>query len=324
MRQRGVGKGDAQFGHPAHAAACRRVSLPCHGRAAPAANCHWRAAELPGAPDELSWQTSLVPTCCSFPATSSRRAAAIQPGACRGLVLITLFSSSRAFLMSLISASAAGVGKQGGVGARWRGAVGEWPRLTSAAAADCDSLWGPATCAADVPRATCAARSPWGRTRLERDALQVCEVALGVHHRLPAHAVTNLQRGEAQEVSSRAAAIGSGDSLPADADNAGGKARSSAWREGNRHSSRWHAKQDHSASPHSTLPLCPPTLSSFSCTTVLRPAPMAVRSVVAPPMGVASPEASMAEAVAWLAAAEASSESGTGVNRSRCFCFLIV
>ena len=51
---------------------------------------------------------------------------------------------------------------------------------------------------------------------------------------------------------------------------------------------------------------------------------MAVRSVVAPPMGVASPEASMAEAVAWLAAAEASSESGTGVNRSRCFCFLIV
>mmetsp|Transcript_41753 Transcript_41753/g.102834 ORF Transcript_41753/g.102834 Transcript_41753/m.102834 type:complete len:210 (-) Transcript_41753:305-934(-) len=42
---------------------------------------------------------------CSLPASSSRRAAAIHPGACLGLVLITDFSSSRAFLMSLISAS---------------------------------------------------------------------------------------------------------------------------------------------------------------------------------------------------------------------------
>ena len=37
--------------------------------------------------------------------SSSRRAAAIQPGACFGLVLVTDLSSRRAFLMSLISAS---------------------------------------------------------------------------------------------------------------------------------------------------------------------------------------------------------------------------
>ncbi len=47
---------------------------------------------------------------CSYqrvraPTNSSSRAAAIQPGAWRGLVLVTLFSSSRAFLMSEISAS---------------------------------------------------------------------------------------------------------------------------------------------------------------------------------------------------------------------------
>lgn len=54
-------------------------------------------------------------TCCSLPATSSRRAAAIQPGACRGLVWMTDLSSSRAFLMSLISASA---GSQGRVGSQ--------------------------------------------------------------------------------------------------------------------------------------------------------------------------------------------------------------
>mmetsp|Transcript_22220 Transcript_22220/g.54843 ORF Transcript_22220/g.54843 Transcript_22220/m.54843 type:complete len:281 (+) Transcript_22220:1509-2351(+) len=40
----------------------------------------------------------------SFPASSSRRAAAIQPGACLGLVEMTDLSRSRAFLMSLISA----------------------------------------------------------------------------------------------------------------------------------------------------------------------------------------------------------------------------
>ena len=39
------------------------------------------------------------------PTSSSSRAAAIQPGACLGLVLVTLFSSSLAFLMSEISAS---------------------------------------------------------------------------------------------------------------------------------------------------------------------------------------------------------------------------
>ena len=42
---------------------------------------------------------------CNFPATSSSLAAAIQPGACLGLVLMTDLSKSRAFLMSLISAS---------------------------------------------------------------------------------------------------------------------------------------------------------------------------------------------------------------------------
>ena len=41
----------------------------------------------------------------SLPATSSRRAAAIQPGPCPGLVDVTDLSSSRAFLMSPISAS---------------------------------------------------------------------------------------------------------------------------------------------------------------------------------------------------------------------------
>ena len=41
----------------------------------------------------------------SRPATSSSRAAAIQPGAWPGLVVVTDLSSSRAFLMSPISAS---------------------------------------------------------------------------------------------------------------------------------------------------------------------------------------------------------------------------
>ena len=41
----------------------------------------------------------------SLPASSSRRAAAIQPGACFGFVEMTDFKSSRAFLMSEISAS---------------------------------------------------------------------------------------------------------------------------------------------------------------------------------------------------------------------------
>mmetsp|Transcript_17012 Transcript_17012/g.52735 ORF Transcript_17012/g.52735 Transcript_17012/m.52735 type:complete len:219 (-) Transcript_17012:940-1596(-) len=40
-----------------------------------------------------------------LPATSSSRAAAIHPGACFGLVAVTLFSSTRAFLMSDTSAS---------------------------------------------------------------------------------------------------------------------------------------------------------------------------------------------------------------------------
>lgn len=44
--------------------------------------------------------------------SSSSRAAAIQPGPCLGLVWITDFSSSRAFLMSLISAS--GINHMGG------------------------------------------------------------------------------------------------------------------------------------------------------------------------------------------------------------------
>ena len=82
--------------------------------------------------------------------------------------------------------------------------------------------------------------------------------------------------------------------------------------------------------PLGSTTVCPLTeseiLSSFSCTTVLRPAPMAVRSVVVPPpMGVVRPPcASIAVAVASRAAADASRESGTGVKRSRCFCFLTV
>mmetsp|Transcript_36360 Transcript_36360/g.79266 ORF Transcript_36360/g.79266 Transcript_36360/m.79266 type:complete len:286 (-) Transcript_36360:1072-1929(-) len=51
-------------------------------------------------PCAISWRAD-----CTLPATSSRRAAAIQPGPCLGLLVITLFSSVRAFLMSLISAS---------------------------------------------------------------------------------------------------------------------------------------------------------------------------------------------------------------------------
>mmetsp|Transcript_4455 Transcript_4455/g.16309 ORF Transcript_4455/g.16309 Transcript_4455/m.16309 type:complete len:356 (+) Transcript_4455:1268-2335(+) len=43
--------------------------------------------------------------CCNFPANSSKRAAAIQPGACFGFVLITLLSNNLAFLISEISAA---------------------------------------------------------------------------------------------------------------------------------------------------------------------------------------------------------------------------
>mmetsp|Transcript_92524 Transcript_92524/g.293430 ORF Transcript_92524/g.293430 Transcript_92524/m.293430 type:complete len:292 (+) Transcript_92524:1433-2308(+) len=51
-------------------------------------------------PCAMSWRAD-----CTLPATSSSRAAAIQPGPCLGFDVITLFSSVRAFLMSLMSAS---------------------------------------------------------------------------------------------------------------------------------------------------------------------------------------------------------------------------
>mmetsp|Transcript_87491 Transcript_87491/g.242697 ORF Transcript_87491/g.242697 Transcript_87491/m.242697 type:complete len:233 (+) Transcript_87491:2263-2961(+) len=51
-------------------------------------------------PCAISWRADWT-----FPATSSSRAAAIQPGPCLGFDVITLFSSVRAFLMSLMSAS---------------------------------------------------------------------------------------------------------------------------------------------------------------------------------------------------------------------------
>ena len=51
-------------------------------------------------PSRMTWRAAT-----SFPATSSRRAAATQPGPWPGLVEVTDLSRSRAFLMSPISAS---------------------------------------------------------------------------------------------------------------------------------------------------------------------------------------------------------------------------
>ena len=74
---------------------------------------HAQPMPSPPPPSPTTQPIRLPLACCSLPATSSRRAAAIQPGACLGFVLITDLSSRRAFLMSLISASAGGRGQRG-------------------------------------------------------------------------------------------------------------------------------------------------------------------------------------------------------------------
>mmetsp|Transcript_32518 Transcript_32518/g.98301 ORF Transcript_32518/g.98301 Transcript_32518/m.98301 type:complete len:286 (+) Transcript_32518:448-1305(+) len=51
-------------------------------------------------PWAINWRAD-----CTLPATSSRREAAIHPGPCLGLLVITDFNKVRAFLMSLMSAS---------------------------------------------------------------------------------------------------------------------------------------------------------------------------------------------------------------------------